>query len=325
MFVLCPIQSTSCGYITTKQINTEMNKEYIKIKDKNYTLYKQYQEQEELRLEFNRMTQQFWKFDFENYYQSGFWDDNCIIYSLFEGDRIVSHITVSLFEHGQKTLMQLGTVMTDENYQKLGLNRFLMERIILDFKDKIDGTYLFANETVLNYYPKFGLSPVLEFEHFQTKKNTDFTQKYKKRKLDLDLEVDLKLFEGLIEISISNSQFQTKSKGLSMFYCYANAEMGFRDAVYVIEELNCVVVAQLENNVLHIVEVYCENEINLDDIISAFSDLSFEEIVIDFTPKQTTGFQHRDYKEEDLQLFVSSNLKLLFEENQLRINSLSHT
>lgn len=303
----------------------KMEVENIKVKDKNYIFYKQYQEQEKLRLEFNRMTQQFWKFDFENYYQSGFWGDNCIIYSLFDGDKIVSHITVSLFEHGDKILMQLGTVMTDENYQKLGLNRFLMERIILDFKDKIDGTYLFANETVLDYYPKFGLSPVLEFEHYQIKKNSEVTAKYKRGKLDLDLDMDLKLFEDLIDTSISNSQFQTKSKGLSMFYCYANPEMGFRDDVYFIVELNCVVVVQLENNVLHIVEIFCENEINLDDVISAFSDLSFEEIVIDFTPIQANVFQYRDYKEEDLQLFVSSNLKLLFDENQLRINSLSHT
>lgn len=302
-----------------------MEAENVKIKDKNYTLYKQYQNQEKLRLEFNRMTQQFWQFDFENYYQSGFWGDYCVIYSLFDGDKIVSHITVSLFQHGEQTLMQLGTVMTDENYQKLGLNRFLMERIIVDFKDKVVGTFLFANETVLEYYPKFGLFPVLEFEHFLTKKNTEFTQKYKKRKLELDNEKDLKVFDDLIETSISNSQFQTKSKGLSFFYCYANPEMGFKDAVYFIEELNCGVVAQLEGHVLHIVELFCKNEIKLNDVISAFADLSFEEIVIDFTPKQTIGFQYRNYKEEDLQLFVSPNLKSLFEENQLRINSLSHT
>lgn len=302
-----------------------MKTEIIKIKDKNYTLCVQYQHDEKLRMEFNRMTQHFWEFDFENYYQSGFWDDNCILYSLFDKDKIVSHITVSLFTKEKKTLMQLGTVMTDENYQKQGLNRFLMERITVDFKDKIEGTFLFANETVLDYYPKFGLIPVPEFEHFQTKKNTDFIQKYKKRKFDLENEKDLKLFDMLVENSTANSSFQTKSKGLSFFYCYAYPEMGFRDAIYFIEELNCAVVAQLENKVLHIVEIFSENEIKSDDVIGTFSDFPFEEIVFDFTPKQTTGFQSRDYKEEDLQLFVSDELELAFKESQLRINSLSHT
>lgn len=302
-----------------------MKTESIKIKDKNYTLYIQYQHDEKLRMEFNRMTQHFWEFDFENYYQSGFWEDNCILYSLFDKDKIVSHITVSLFTKEEKTLMQLGTVMTEENYQKQGLNRFLMERITVDFKDKIEGTFLFANETVLDYYPKFGLIPVPEFEHFQTKKNTDFIQKYKKRKLNFENEKDLKLFEMLVENSIANSEFQTKSKGLSFFYCYAYQEMGFRDAIYFIDELNCAVVAQLEQQHLHIVEIFSENEVKLDDIICTFSDFPFEEVVFDFTPKQAIEFQYRDYKEDDLQLFVSNELQLAFKEHQLRINSLSHT
>ncbi|SHF48109.1 GNAT family N-acetyltransferase [Pedobacter caeni] len=302
-----------------------MKTENIKIKDKNYTLFIQYQHDEKLRMEFNRMTQHFWEFDFENYYQSGFWGDNCILYSLFVNDKIVSHITVSLFEKAEKTLMQLGTVMTDENHQKQGLNRFLMERISVDFKDKIEGTFLFANETVLDYYPKFGLIPVPEFEHFQIKRNTDFIQKYKKRKLNLENGKDFKLFELLVEKNNTNSKFQTKNKGLSFFYCYAYPQMGFKDAIYFIDELNCVVVAQLERQVLHIVEIFSESEMKLDEVIGSFSDFPFEEIVLDFTPKQTTGFQSRDYKEDDLQLFVSNELQLAFIEGQLRINSLAHT
>ncbi|MCC9070027.1 GNAT family N-acetyltransferase [Flavobacterium sp. F-65] len=302
-----------------------MKTENIKIKDKNYTLYKQYQQHEKLRLEFNRMTQDFWDFDFENYYQSGFWDENCIIYSLFDGDKIVSHITVSLFIKEEKTVMQLGTVMTDKDYQKQGLNRFLMERITADFKDKIEGAFLFANDTVLEYYPKFGLVPVSEFEHFQTKKNTALIQKHTKRKLDLENKKDFNLFETLVENSVANSQFQTKSKGLSFFYCYSYPEMGFKDAIYYIEELNCAVVVQVEEQALHIVEIFSQNEIKLDAVISTFADFIFDEVVLGFTPKQTIGFQYRDYKEEDLQLFVSSELQSGFEKNQLRINSLSHT
>lgn len=302
-----------------------MTTENIKIKDKNYTVYKQYQQNEKLRLEFNRMTQDFWGFDFENFYQSGFWDDKCILYSLFDGDKIVSHITASFFEKEQKTVMQLGTVMTDPNYQNQGLNRFLMERITTDFKDKIEGVFLFANDTVLDYYPKFNLVPVSELEHFQTKKNTEFIQKHTKRKLDLENEKDLNLFEILVENSVANSKFQTKSKGLSFFYCYSYPEMGFKNNIYFIEELNCATVVQLEEEAFHIVEIFSPNEIKMNDLISAFADLSFKDVILGFTPKQTIGFQYRDYKEEDLQLFVSPELQSLFKENQLRINSLSHT
>lgn len=302
-----------------------MTIENIIINEKKYILYKQYQHNEKLRQEFNRMTQYFWKFDFENFYRSGFWKDTCILYSLFDEDKIVSHITVSLFAQAEKTLIQLGTVMTDENYQKQGLNRFLMERIIIDFKDVVAGIFLFANETVLDYYPKFGLIPVPEFEHFLSKKNTEYTQKHKKRKLNLENQEDLKLFERSVANSVANSQFQSKNLGLSFFYCYAYPEMGFRDSIYFIDRLNCVVVAQVNEQILHIIEIFSENEINLKDIISTFSDFLFEEIIFDFTPKQTTELQSRDYKEDDLQLFVSSELQSVFIQGELRINSLSHT
>lgn len=302
-----------------------MTIENIIINEKKYILYKQYQHNEKLRQEFNRMTQYFWKFDFENFYRSGFWKDTCILYSLFDEDKIVSHITVSLFAQTEKTLIQLGTVMTDENYQKQGLNRFLMERIIIDFKDVVAGIFLFANETVLDYYPKFGLIPVPEFEHFLSKKNTEYTQKHKKRKLNLENQEDLKLFERSVANSVANSQFQSKNLGLSFFYCYAYPEMGFRDSIYFIDRLNCVVVAQVNEQILHIIEIFSENEINLKDIISTFSDFLFEEIIFDFTPKQTTELQSRDYKEDDLQLFVSSELQSVFIQGELRINSLSHT
>lgn len=302
-----------------------MTIENIIINEKKYILYKQYQHNEKLRQEFNRMTQFFWKFDFENFYRSGFWKDTCILYSLFDEDKIVSHITVSLFAQAEKTLIQLGTVMTDENYQKQGLNRFLMERIIIDFKDVVAGIFLFANETVLDYYPKFGLIPVPEFEHFLSKKNTEYTQKHKKRKLNLENQEDLKLFERSVANSVANSQFQSKNLGLSFFYCYAYPEMGFRDSIYFIDRLNCVVVAQVNEQILHIIEIFSENEINLKDIISTFSDFLFEEIIFDFTPKQTTELQSRDYKEDDLQLFVSSELQSVFIQGELRINSLSHT
>ncbi|WP_395765174.1 hypothetical protein [Elizabethkingia anophelis] len=70
----------------------------INIGDHNYTLAIGYHDDEVLRNEFNRLTQEVWKFDFENYYQLGLWDDSCIIYSLFDKKRIVSHITVTLFD-----------------------------------------------------------------------------------------------------------------------------------------------------------------------------------------------------------------------------------
>lgn len=305
-----------------------MKTENVSINSKNYILNRQYQDQEKLRLEFNRLTQKIWEFDFENYYQSGFWDDRCIIYSLFEGDTIVSHTTVTLFEgniDGKiKNFIQLGTVMTDETHQNKGLSRFLMERILDDFKGRNDGVFLFANETVLDFYPKFGLSPVQEYEAFQTIENLNLLKKIKKRKLDLDQEKDLKQFEYLVEHAASNTIFPTKSKGITFFYCYANPEMGYKDFIYFIEDLNCAVAIEIQGRSLHILEVFSPEKVDLNDIITAFNDIPFDEVVLGFSPEQD-NFQYRPWKDDDLQLFVSSELQSVFENSQLIVPVLSHT
>ncbi|MDR2274753.1 MAG: GNAT family N-acetyltransferase [Sphingobacterium sp.] len=302
-----------------------MTKENIAINEKNYTLYIAYQDNERLRLEFNRMTQHFWGFDFENFYQSGFWDDNCVLYSLFDEDRIVAHTTVSLFQQAQKTLIQLGTVMTDENYQRRGLSRCLLHRVNRDFSRKNDGMFLFANESVLDFYPKFGFSPVAEYVAFQIFKQTNMTSILTKRKLNLDNSVDLELFENLVEQAVSNTQFQTRNKGLALFYCYAYPEMGFKDAIYYIEELDCAVVVQEESKVLYIVELFATQEVDLKAVVSAFSEFSFTEVVFGFTPKCTEGVEWRIWKEDDLQLFVTQEVLSFFEDEHIKVATLSHT
>ncbi|PWN71098.1 GNAT family N-acetyltransferase [Chryseobacterium phosphatilyticum] len=305
-----------------------MKKENVSIHGKNYTLYIGYQNDEKLRSEFNRLTQEVWNFDFENYYQSGFWDNTCQLYSLFDGERIVSHTTVSLFignfEGKTKKLIQLGTVMTDEAYQKQGLSRFLMERIMTDFKGKHDGMFLFANETVLDFYPKFGFNPVSEFEAFQHLKNLNISEKYEKRKLDLDQQKDLKLFEKLVENAASNTLFPVKSKALTFFYCYANPEMGYKDSVYYIEELNCIVITEVDHLRLRILEIFSPGKVNVNQIISAFTDIPFEEVILGFTPEQS-GFEYRKWQNDDLYLFVTSELQEIFEQQILIIPILSHT
>ncbi len=299
--------------------------ENILIKDKNYRLCIGYQDNETLRLEFNRMTQHFWGFDFENYYQSGFWDDKCILYSLFDEDKIVAHITVSLFEQEGKKLIQLGTVMTDENYQRQGLSSFLLRRISSDFVHQTKGMFLFANNEVLDFYPKFDFFPVPEYTAFKTVKNTNMTTVLTKRKLNLDNAEDLKLVENLVEQAVSNTEFQTKSKGLALFYCYAYPAMGFKESIYYIEEWNCAVVAQVENNILYMIELFSTNEVDLNAVINAFADFSFTEVVFGFTPKHTEGLEWRIWKEDDLQLFVTQELLSFFEEERMKVATLSHT
>ena len=60
----------------------------------------------------------------------------------------------------EKQYIQLGTVMTHPDYRKKGLSRVLTNKAIADYREKCDLIYLFANSSVLNFYPKFGFGRI---------------------------------------------------------------------------------------------------------------------------------------------------------------------
>lgn len=305
-----------------------MTKENKQIGGQTYTLYTNYQQEEKLRQELNRMTRNFWGFDFENYYQSGYWDDSCILYSLFENDTIVAHTTASLFtsrwDQQPKTLLQVGTVMTDEAYRNRGLSRFLMEYILKKYQDKTDGTVLFANETVYEFYPKFGLVPVSEYQAIASAPPDCSASKLPVRKLALSEPEDLRLLEQAVRQAVPNSAFPLQSQTLPFFYCVANPEFGFSDALYYIDDLKSVVVLQEDEGIQYLQEIIAPQEIAVEQVINALSGEKKQEIRLGFTPLNGE-FEFRPYGEDDLKLFVSPHLQPFFENQKLMVPVLSHT
>lgn len=55
--------------------------------------------------------------------------------------------------------------MTDLAYREKGLQRRLMSEILGDWKDKCDAIYLFANDTELDFHPKFGFKKEEQFQY----------------------------------------------------------------------------------------------------------------------------------------------------------------
>ncbi|MCT3719429.1 GNAT family N-acetyltransferase [Elizabethkingia anophelis] len=300
----------------------------INIGGHNYTLAIGYHEDEVLRKEFNRLTQEVWKFDFENYYQLGLWNDNCIIYSLFDKKRIVSHVTVSLFyteiRGEKKKILQFGTVMTDPEYRNRGLSRFLMEQVIKDFGEKTDGMLLFANKSVLDFYPKFGFQAAKEYQAFKNIISENLTSSLEIRKLDMNRREDIELLTRRIENSIPNTQLVLQNSAVSLLYCYAYPKFGYTNSVYYIENLDTAVVASVEANVLEITEIFSANIIDLQDVIGAFSHEKFTSVRLGFTPLEK-GFEYELLVHDDLVLYISEELQNLFAKQELTVPFLSHT
>ena len=97
-----------------------------------------YRDNDALRASFNELAGKVFGLSFENWYQNGFWKDNYIPYSVVIDGKVVANVSVNRCDvsyNGEtKSLIQLGTVMTDPDHRGKGYARELMEKIIFDYE-----------------------------------------------------------------------------------------------------------------------------------------------------------------------------------------------
>lgn len=122
-----------------------------------------------LRSSFNNLTEKTYGFNFENWYENGCWRDLHIPYSLIYENKVVANVSVNIIDFlvlgEKKRYIQLGTVMTDKDYRNQGLCRKLMGIVLEEWENKCDMIYLFANDSVLDFYPKFGFVKSNEYQY----------------------------------------------------------------------------------------------------------------------------------------------------------------
>ncbi|SHO53249.1 GNAT family N-acetyltransferase [Anaerocolumna xylanovorans] len=286
----------------------------------NFAFISDYKQDEGLRVSFDALAQKTFGIRFEEWYQLGFWREDYIPYSIMDGRRIVSNVSVNkmLFDLNgkRKSFIQLGTVMTDEEYRGKGLNRLLMERIVTDYKDTCDGIYLFANDSVLDYYPKFGFEKAAEYQYSKKVRDTG-----EKRAVAWPM-TDKRSYgymEEIIRKGRKNSLFEMDNMGIWMFYL----TYFMKNSVYYIQELKTYVIAEEEEGTLYLHHVISEKEAELDRVIAAFGK-DITKVILGFTPLSSHGFDREELREEDTTLFILGKGWEEFQEKQLRFPTLSH-
>ena len=297
--------------------------EYLFINGKKYGFAKNYRKNEKLRKEYNKLTKKTYGFDFEAWYQDGYWGERHIPYTLFDGESAVSNVSVNKMKFSalgeEKNYIQLGTVMTDEAYKKQGLSSYLIKRAMDEVKSECDLIYLFANKSVLDFYPKFGFRETKEYNYF---KDINYVKTEAKiKKLDMnDIESKKFLYEkAKNSLSVSKVSMVNNSE-LIMFYCTSF----MKNFVYYIENLDAVVIAEYDGNILHIYDVFSGRKIELRNIINIMSLAETEKAVLGFTPDEE-GFQNSMQNDRDNVLFVYNRDKVIFDYNRLKFPELSHT
>ncbi|WP_315119727.1 GNAT family N-acetyltransferase [uncultured Clostridium sp.] len=293
------------------------------INNKKYIYKCNYKDDSILRNSFNRLTEKTYDFNFEQWYEDGYWGDKYIPYSLLDGDKVVSNVSVNIMDFlilgEQKRYVQIGTVMTDEDYRGQGLSRALMEVVLKEWEDKCDLIYLFANDSVLDFYPKFGFSKCDEYQYSVSKTKEDRPEKIRKMSMDNDKDREIVYNMACNTLPFSKVSMRNNAS-LIMFYC----TYFMRDNIYYLEDCDALVIFELNEDVLYLQDVFSRKEVKLDSIINAVITEKSKKVVLGFTPNNSSSYEKSLVNEEDTTLFIKIGKDNPFKRGDLMFPILSH-
>lgn len=294
-----------------------------KIGEKEYSFFKHFQDDEILRHRLDLLSQRtFGGLSFENWYRHGFWTEKCIPYAIFDDNKAIANIFACIFDlyvnNEKKRYIQLGTVMTEIDYRNNGLQRFLMKKVLEDWQNNCDAIFLLANDSVVNFYPKFGfiIEPEYHYSMPIVHKNGNV------RKLDINNNHDFKLLLEKCKRPNPFSYFRMiDSHEFIMFHCI----MFLSNSIYYSEDLKAIIVAKQKNETLFCYDVFCEEGQDLGGILSTIGDPEISKIVLGFTPKETENFNVSLSDEKDNAFFVLEGKDNIFKRNKLIFPMLCRT
>lgn len=296
--------------------------EHIELGDIRYEFAKDFKHDRDIRLSFNQLTEAVFSFSLENWYNDGFWGDYYVPYSLLHNNKVISNVSINKIQFNiegeSKTGIQIGTVMTHDKYRNKGLNRFLMEKVMHEWKDKTDFVYLFANDSVLDFYPKFNFRAVEEYQHSKTIDTHNASATWKK--LHMEAPVDVDFLMGRIKDSVPIAKIAMQNNtSLIMFYCTTFK----KDSVYYIKELDVIVIANFEGGTVYLDDIFSINPIEINNVIQSISDKRILRVILGFTPLDASGFNKYLLKSTDT-LFIQQDKIEFFLNKHWMFPVLSH-
>lgn len=243
---------------------------------------KDYFDNSTYRRELNELTRQTYGFDFENWYSAGYWFGDYIPYSYEENERLLSNASVNIMKFiqdgAEKNYIQIGTVMTAKHCRNKGYARELIYQIIEDYKDKVDGIYLFGNLDSLKFYEKLSFTQGLQYQYCLKPEMVIDRKPNGFQRVLPNNDTLVQLYKNMIKEGISYSQFEQVNKySLQLFHT-----MSFED-VYYSSELHCFVCYELDNDTLYINSILSKSYIPIISILERIHE-EYKEIILGFTP-----------------------------------------
>lgn len=249
----------------------------------NYEFIKDYHHNESLRGSFNELAMKIFELDFRAWYERGYWNEQYVPYSFIDNGRVIANASINKMTvviDGEKySAIQIGTVMTDESYRNQGLSRKLMQHIMDEYEAQCDFLFLFANETVLDFYPKFGFTRIDESEFSLDLEKNPIEVRGTKLK-QLTIENDSALLEKFAQNRFINSNILDVENNANLLMFYFT--IPFKEAIFYIEDLETIVLMEEEEGTLHIFDIIAVDAPNMEAILASVVKATTKKIICYF-------------------------------------------
>lgn len=248
--------------------------------------------------------------DFRAWYALGGWTETYVAHSVIERGVMVANASVTQMSlciaSETQRAAQLGAVAVLPTHRGRGLARSVVAVALEAARLAGDAAFLFSNASVLEFYPRFGLSRVAEHvfgvPHRVTPEGTPC------RRLDVTTASDRALLLELARRSlpVSGRVAALDHGGILLWYAYNE----HRDDFFDVPEMDAIVVARSEGNVLWIFDVLSPALFALSEVLPRLITEPVSELKFGFTPDVWWPAANVLSPYTDSPLFVSQGLRL---------------
>ncbi|MFL0582870.1 GNAT family N-acetyltransferase [Solibacillus silvestris] len=212
----------------------------------------------------------------------------------------------------QYKAVQIGTVMTNPTFQGKGLSRQLMEKVMEDHVDT-NIIYLFANKTVLDFYPKFG---------FETRTQSTFTVDKKDiepvytevKKVNLEDKPTRNIFyeTTVFRKPVSQKMSMIQNENIVMFHALTQ----YQDCIYYVPKFQAFVILNETAQHAELIDVISKEPVNIQEILGCLP-IQSEQIRLCFTPDDIKLPVTQDVFIDDGAMFVKNQIDIVYPNNLL--------
>lgn len=225
--------------------------------------------------------------DFIEWYRHGGWIARYRPYAVVEAGQVVANASVAELEvivNGKtRSAVQLGAVGTVPSARGRGLSRRLLQHILDLYRDKVDLIFLFANESVLDFYPRFGFQRAPE--HRFVARARSLKPRPGARRVQLDDPEEGAIIRRLLEERRAvTGRFGAVNYAFVTLWHLVNLDSY---SLYYVEAADALLLVRVAEKALHVRDVVFSREVDLGDLLAGVvPDESPRDLWVDFPPDQ---------------------------------------